>query len=394
MINKRYKNTRSIESMRRMVVFNPVNNLKEMEESMQDSLSKGMEEAVIEEENLQRTYIKTFMIESNQNINNIKLPEELSGSSITDTDDKNLKLVKIPNEGKTEINYLDISNARFWLLHTSSESRVIRNFVKTLITKNHSLLDFSWFPSSFLEEKCNFGKGNGFHLKYRNNFFRDEIEELVENSKEINYLKEFSMLFWGGRPNDILKSLRNNTELVSGITLTQIKQIFNTKLGYINENIGNSGIFTLTKGDSIPTYFLSINKVREGYTNVINKIEKEYMIKLSRAENRLNIEGTYAVIELKKPIENFELFIKGLFSTVEPFRLFGLPEVVEKDFIKVSAVDLHTNDKLNFEITPDYIRVFLYENACGNVLTRLITNLQLYYDSRITLVGYDNERLI
>jgi hypothetical protein len=48
-------------------------------------------------------------------------------------------------------------------------------------------------------------------------------------------------------------------------------------------------------------------------------------------------------------------------------------------------VDLHTGDALDLELTPFFVRVYLTSSSCGNVLARLLTNLQHYHDARVEL---------
>jgi hypothetical protein len=123
-------------------------------------------------------------------------------------------------------------------------------------------------------------------------------------------------------------------------------------------------------------------------------LENDYRINISSKENGYGIKGTYSVIKFKKKIENIEFFLDHLLSGNQPFRIFGLPNNVTKNFASVFALDLHTNHKFNMEVSEDAIRIYLYKNSCGNVLTRLMTNLQQFYDSQITLMGCNDEQLI
>jgi hypothetical protein len=173
-----------------------------------------------------------------------------------------------------------------------------------------------------------------------------------------------------------------------------VKRIFRTEDGFVKENISRDGQFTLTKGNSIDSHLLAVDNIKIQYESIIQTIENDYRINFSTTENGYNVKGTYSVIKLEKRIDNFQLFLDHLLSGYQPFRIFGLTNNVTKDFAKVFAIDLHTNHKFNMEIFPDAIRVYLYKNSCGNVLTRLMTNLQQYYDSQITLRGSDNEQLI
>jgi hypothetical protein len=192
----------------------------------------------------------------------------------------------------------------------------------------------------------------------------------------------------------VLSGLKSNSGLVSGVSLSRVKQIFRTDDGYVKENISRDGKFTLTKGDSIDSHFLAVDNIKNKYSRIIQTLESDYRINHSCKENGYDIKGTYSVIKFKKKIENIEFFLDRLLSGNQPFRIFGLPNNVNKNFASVFALDLHTNHKFNMEVTQDSIRVYLYKNSCGNVLTRLMTNLQQYYDSQIILMGCNDEQLI
>jgi hypothetical protein len=47
---------------------------------------------------------------------------------------------------------------------------------------------------------------------------------------------------------------------------------------------------------------------------------------------------------------------------------------------------MHNGDQFSIELTPDWMRLYLYEEACGNTVLRIFTNLQHYYDPSAALV--------
>jgi len=376
-----------------MSALKETKDMKEMKEGLQNYLLKIVDEDQENEEQGNDKKIKTYIIESN-----ISTPEKIAHlpkySVIKPTDNSNLKIIHLPDipikksNKEKQLIYLDSSDPRFWLLHTNVGSKKMQAFVDELVLKNNSQLDFSWFASNFLENNCAIGQGEGFGLKYENSFLADT------NSLDEGPLRRFSMLFWGGRPSDVLKGLKGNPGLASGVSLSRVKQIFRTEDGYVKENISRDGQFTLTKGNSIDSHLLAVDNIKMQYESIIQTIENDYRINFTTTENGYNLKGTYSVIKLEKKIENFQVFLNHLLSGNKPFRIFGLPNNVSNNFASVFAIDLHTNHKFNMEISENSIRIYLYKNSCGNVLTRLMTNLQQFYDSQITLMGCDNEQLI
>jgi hypothetical protein len=61
----------------------------------------------------------------------------------------------------------------------------------------------------------------------------------------------------------------------------------------------------------------------------------------------------------------------------------GEPEQLGDDYFSVEAIDLHVGQPVAFEVTPCFIRIYLYEGTCGNTLVRIIRSLQHYVDSRL-----------
>ena len=52
----------------------------------------------------------------------------------------------------------------------SNLSQVTDRFIRNLVEKNFSKLDFLWLPSTLLENYMELGKDTGFSLKFKNKF--------------------------------------------------------------------------------------------------------------------------------------------------------------------------------------------------------------------------------
>jgi hypothetical protein len=173
-----------------MLSLKETRDMKEMKEGFQNYLLKIVDEDQEDEDRGNDKKIKTYIIESN-----ISSPEKIASlpkySVIKSTDNPCLNLINLSfsHQIDTELVYLDSSDSRFWLLHTTGGSKHIHQFVNDLVSINNSQLDYAWFASNFLENKCAIGTGEGFGLKYENTF--------LENSDSVNdsALRRFSMLF-------------------------------------------------------------------------------------------------------------------------------------------------------------------------------------------------------
>ena len=81
--------------------------------------------------------------------------------------------------------------------------------------------------------------------------------------------------------------------------------------------------------------------------------------------------------------------MRRVFSAARPFRLWGLESKLEDGYFSVAGVDLHTGSPMNFEITGDFMRVYLSAESRGSAVLRLLTNLQLYYGRGIACERVD-----
>ncbi len=195
-----------------MLSLKETKDMKEMKDSLQDYLLKVVDEADEDEDQGNDKKIKTYIIESN-----IDAPEKISytpkNTVIKKTDNPNLKIIYLPEihlkKSRTEkqLIYLDSSDPRFWLLHTNVGSTRMRGFVNELVIRNNSQLDFAWFASNFLENKCDIGIGEGFGLKYQNSFLNGS--DLMEDGP----IRRFSMLFWGGKTSGCIGGFENKPRI-------------------------------------------------------------------------------------------------------------------------------------------------------------------------------------
>lgn len=331
---------------------------------------------------------KSYIIESNigKDVNiNKNIPLNVS---INDTDDSLLKIFKIESEVEHCLFYLDMSDPRFWFLHSVDSSSITDRLIGHLVNYNPSFLDFPWFSSDNLEKISKLGKETGFNLKFDNKFIK-KTDESYDNK-----LQQISMRFWGGHSIKVIQNLKQDNNLKQGIALSALGLKYKTDAGFIKTNISSKGKFVAMKGDSVESYFNLINKVKENYKFLLTNIEENYRINYEHKENGFKLSGGYTIIEFKRKIENIEDFTNILTSCSQPFRLWGIWNLIEKNYIKINGIDLHTNHKINMELTPDWMRIFLPKESCGNVIARLFTNLQNHFDSQIKLRGNDDGKIM
>ena len=79
------------------------------------------------------------------------------------------------------------------------------------------------------------------------------------------------------------------------------------------------------------------------------------------------------------------LFLDPISSARKPFRL-GPPMRTDEHSADGEAVDLHVGQRLRFDITTRWLRVYLFDGGCGNTVARLASNLQHHFDGALSIV--------
>ena len=363
-----------------------INNRAELRTVLENSLK--IQEEEIEDEFQTDKKPKSFIIESNIQQEVMFNKETPVISFVSNTEDSTLKILKLSQENENAVYYLDLSDRRFWILHTLDSSNIAGKLISKLVTFNPSFLDYPWFSSKSLEEIGKLGKETGFSLKFDNKFLKP-----TDNSYE-EKLQKISMRFWGGQSNKVINNLRKDENITQGVSLSALGLKYNTDTGFIKSNISSTGKFVAMKGDSVDSYFNLISKVKNNYKEFLTILEDNYRMGYEKKENGFKLSGGYTIIEFKKEIEDIIYFSEVLTSCSYPFRLWGVYDVIEKNYVKINGIDLHTNNKVNIELTPNWMRIFLPKESCGNVISRLFSNLQNYFDSQIKLRGNDDEKII
>jgi hypothetical protein len=358
-----------------------IENIPDLRSSLEAIIDKSNEG---EDENSLKNKIKTYIIESN-------IPKgqdnQLKGNfQLSDTYDKTLKILKARARDNTIREfYLDIADSRFWKLHSIHDSSTSESIIRNLVERNFSKLDYLWLPSTLLEKYMGFGTETGFSLKFKNKF------GTLANENKID---DMSMRFWGGNAKKIIDGLRKNEPIEKGISLSSIGITHSVERGFAKENISYFGRFTLIKGNSIDGHFNLVDKIKSDYSNILKSLELNYRIDFERNNYGLKLIGGPLYIEFGEELERLDDFVNVLFSSQHPFRLSGTIKKENDSFYRVYGIDLHSNDLVNFEITPERMAIYLNHNSCANVITRLIANMQMYMTYKIKLMGEDDARII
>jgi len=322
--------------------------------------------------------------------------------TIKETQEEDLFVVRGSSRQGLFTFYIDTTDPRFWLTHAVAKSSTSDRAVDNLLSGSSSL-DSAWMPIELLESVMKLGTSRGIGLDFDRRILDKEPVRSITNKpldphpdgriRENNpistntHLEYAKMQLWGSGADRILDALKE-AKLTNSTTLSKVR--------LRNEDEGDSEMFALSdikfdgkvtgRGTSFDTYNSVLLAVRSQYSKVIHDTESTFRLDWDGAEGKPLKGEPFHIMLGEYGISNLEHFCARVFSGLEPFRLMGLPIRRNSNFYTASAIDLHVNQKLDFEISRKKLTAYLPKNACGNTLLRLYTNLQHFFSSDVKAI--------
>lgn len=341
--------------------------------SGRNPLKSYIVEANVVEGDDRRDCIKTFFADPH-------LPVSVD---VAETDDPTLQTIRV---GRTGVPFfLDTFDTRFWLLHTTATADAADAAVRSLVHRTR-LLDSTWLPTRQLETWAGeLGVPRVLTAKFSvpTGLYReDPLDE--------EFLDESLLLRIGatGDARHRWRAYRESETLASSLALWSARVVRREpdRDQVVVDDVTAVGKLTC-RGNSFRLHQELLLGLKNRYAELIVDWEKRYRLGWTRKGASVKPTGSTAEITLPTTLEEprLEALLGSLFSCGEPYRLYGVPIRQGTRRYIVKGVDLHTGDKIDFEIGPDLLRVYLYPTTCGNVLARLLTNLQHYHDARVEM---------
>ncbi|MDL0143641.1 hypothetical protein [Halobacterium salinarum] len=366
-----------------------VNTRRELKEVLRERMVESYD-SVAENQELDdgQTYLKSYLIESNREAfteGTVSLGDQQL--YISDTQERGFVRASAQTDEGRVYFFIDKLNERFWSVHTIAKSTVSDKIIKRIIFPRFTELDYPWLSNGFLEDV---GKQPEATFRAFSVKFEDEFHDIMANEGGVEGL---SMRLWGNSADEVLDTLRTNENISSSTSLSNvgIKKEYGERV--LLSDVTYQSKFT-ARGESVEGHFSQVHDVMDKYYNILDKVENEYSMHREQRGSGTHIDGHPLLIDFNRRIENLREFVDELFSSTNPFRLWGVVDEMEEDYYTIAGVDMHTGDKIDFEVCPDWMRIYLPNGSCGNVVLRLYTNIQHYYDSKSTLEGEDSEQLI
>lgn len=317
-------------------------------------------------------------------LTSLKSPADLH---VERTEDPVLFSVRIRSGQAAPLFFLDTLDSRYWTFHTIAAAGEADQAIRALVLRTRAM-DACWFPSQQLAAwvgevgtpRSLTAKFAGPTWLYRESLsddaFLDESLYMRIGSRadarvrwdqmaQHDHVLGPQLALWSAR---IVRTLEGSSEI------------------QVQTDVTASGKLT-SKGTSFRLHQEVISGMRDRYRNLIAGWEDQYRLRWEATDGGKRQVGRVATLPFPtiKTMAELESLVRQMFDCTEPFRLFGIPSRSGDARLVVRGIDLHSGHKVDFELVEDQMRVYLRENACGNVLARLVTNLQHFVDARFQL---------
>jgi hypothetical protein len=275
--------------------------------------------------------------------------------------------------------FFDVLDPRFWVVHTMSNVDVTEQVLEALIEENPHL-DYAWPPSELMRTIQRSARPLGFAIDFDETAFLAARSESFEN--EPNAIVKFR--HGGTGAEGWLKHLESFATDVLAFSMVKFSQEEKTTGAFIIQELNERGRLKAA-GNSINLHLQVVSSVLHEYKSLIESIEEFGRVRPSLDRSTKTVIGEPLVFDFPSPLRDFTAFVRELVSCREPLRMWGIVEEVGNTRVHVEAVDLHTGGRLRFDITPQFMRVYLGPRTCGNTVARLLRNLQAHVGATIRI---------
>lgn len=302
--------------------------------------------------------------------------------SVEETDEEGFYYARLgTGQGPAEFHF-DGTDHRFLLAHTLDVSTSTDAAIHRLVVAT-DVFDAAWFPVQLLEHLTTLGHFRGMGLDFDRRDFEDGN---FRTRSRPAYLKA---QVWTDEGSEVLEAFRAAFRSATTLTKVSIRYQLETQDEFCIDDVKFNGKVT-ARGTSYMAHRALLNCIRERYRQKVEETEAKFSIEIARVGRAgAEITGEPLIILFDPPLDDLEGFCDVVFSGGAPFRLCGLRAPVASHAVDVAAMDLHAGVPIDFEIMPDFMRVYVPRGGCGNTLLRLYSNLQRALDSTVRAEAND-----
>ncbi len=310
---------------------------------------------------------KTFVVEAHPDDASCIdcLADVFHDARVETTDDEHLHTVIVDEELSFTV---DDENARFWSFHSIAPMKLVTSEMRRRVTRRWDL-DFVWLPSHHLRQVR-----PGVEPAYVKTDFKGLTDEIDD---------PLVIALRGRDAAAILDSLRKMDRYGHALVVDRLTVPVETNLGYVEETVDRFATF-MARGNSFALHQQIVSGVVNRYLLLVEAAEKRAIRFTAHGDQESGgrVDGSPIEIRFSRRLHDVPSFLDQLFSSREPFRLWGL-HVATDAYGDCDGVDLHVGERIRVEVQPEFLRIHLYEGGCGNTVARLVANLQHHVDGAL-----------
>jgi len=207
-------------------------------------------------------------------------------------------------------------------------------------------------------------------------------------------VQELSVKVRGREAQALLDVISQNREFPYAVSVSQLGiQVNDPDFGSVVEAVDRKALF-VARGDSFALHQNIVQSVVVKYRGLVESAERVAIGFDALGHHYADADGESGgrsvggPIELafSRPLPDLNMFLDGLLSSREPFRLWGIANDVSDEYTEVEAVDLHVGQRIRIEVSPTMMRIHLRRGGCGNTVARLVSNIQHHVDGGLIAV--------
>lgn len=300
--------------------------------------------------------------------------------------DADLATIKGIEDGDTPVSvYVDYADPRFWLLHTAAPVGSADRFISMLVAA-HRNVGRAALTSESLAAVAEMGATVALSLDHE----RQIVEPAAPGAEPTEFVKA---RVWGTQAGRVTALMRQFGTLSEGIALSQIRTRYSPaeEDRFCLSDVRFDGRM-VTRGNSFAALESLAGAIRENYSRQVGRIETNHRVRLEDGDGVLL--GRSLAFHLTRPIPDLHRLCGSVFSTANPYLMWGLPVPRGPGSVSARGVDLNLGHRADFEFTPEFIRLFIPRETSGGVVKRFYANLQRHLDPGVRLLDQDEHEIL
>lgn len=280
--------------------------------------------------------------------------------------------------------FVDLRDDRYPFVHTIGHTNLTDVTIDKLVRQPFA--DRCWLPSRLLLSQ-EFGRMIGFRFFHQRRVSGLDDSEFarqlaMELGRETAPAFRMAVSEYANAAAD-LEALRTSLPLGRRAAIESLswrsapRDVSET---FIHDHVWGTGK-VVAYGTSWGAHVNNILSLRDNYRSAVETLETEFA--LDWAENGLRGVPMQLSFGAHSPIREIRALVADLCSGREPFRLIGSWQEAHDGVYVINAIDTHVGQKVDLEVAHEFIRVYLPTGSCGNVLMRLLFNIERYLSSEL-----------